>query len=351
MSCLACAQIEDCSEFAGGIISDTAPETGFYPLQDYSFLISCPSGYVCFAGTFPRVIFIPRGDIPEIIVGPGGTMSLLGCQSLLSVTPPPGTPFVLLVTFANSLFSQWASQEAECRAITTTVPAPVRISGHTRTDIGNTQQCFTASCGVEVCTPPGTFEITLFDATPDEIAATQARFNADALALATTNANAQCACTFLAPLVFDNPIDFIILPQAGANSPPNTGSGTETFPATNAVRFVGSATLTLPGQPVVYINACGNSPLTIPAGARSCRFSTNIRTVTGFSLYRIRITDSTFAVTYYDSGAVTNPPAGITTTVFNIPGGQTTFVPELTVQCGDSPGVSGSMDIEIDFGV
>ncbi len=351
MSCLACAQIEDCSEFAGGIISDTAPETGFYPTQDYSFLVACPSGYVCFAGTFPRVIFIPRGDVPEIIVGPGGTMSLLGCQSLLSVTPPPGTPFTRLVTFANSLFSQWASQEAQCRAITTTVPAPVRISGHTRVDVGNTQQCFTAACGATVCTPPGVFEVTMFDPTTDDVIATQARFDADALALATTNANSQCACSFLTPLVFDNPIDFLILPQAGANSPPNTGSASETFPAGNAVRFVGSATLTLPGQPVVYINACGNAPLTIPLGAASCRLTTNIRTSTGLTAYRILITDSTFGVTYYDSGVVLNPPAGITTIPFSIPGGQTTFVPSLQVQCGDPAGLSGSLDIEVDFGV
>ena len=120
--CFNCGAVIDCLEF-GGIISDVSPSNGFYAQQDYTFLIDCPVGYVCFEGIFPIVITIPKDGIPGITIGQGGTMSLLGCQSLISATIPVGASASDIQELANSLFQQWALQQAQCNALTT-IPRP-----------------------------------------------------------------------------------------------------------------------------------------------------------------------------------------------------------------------------------
>lgn len=200
MSCFACADIIDCVEF-GGIISDVSPANGFFATQDYTFLIDCPPGYICFPGTFPVIITIPKGDIPGVTITPGGTMSLRGCQSMIRVTIPIGASFFQIQALANTLFSQWAFQEAQCRA-KMTIPAPTFVGGrHTRTDVTNSEQCFTAHCTPDSagapsqqCVEPGQYSVTLFDASPDQIADTQTRLNANALKEATDSATGLLKC-------------------------------------------------------------------------------------------------------------------------------------------------------------
>jgi len=203
MSCYSCGAIIDCGEF-GGITPDLAPSRGFFATQGYTFILDCPPGYSCFPGYWPRVIDIPKDTIPEVIVTDGGNFSIYGCQGMVTVPIPIGISQAQTQLLVNNLFETWAFQQAQCKNKTSPgpgIPAPTLITGNTRTDVNSTEQCYTAHCNPEssgspksFCTPPGYMGATLFNATPDQIAAAQAQFNAAALDFATKSATTQLTC-------------------------------------------------------------------------------------------------------------------------------------------------------------
>lgn len=211
MSCRGCAANIDCGELSV-ITPDFAPSQGFYATQGYTFVLDCPPGYLCFKGYWPRPITIPPPIIPPVVIGDGGNMFLLGCRSMLSVQIPVGATRAQIQALANELQRQWALQQANCDNINTSpapgIPPPTPIPGGgggripgTRVTVTNDEQCYTAHCVPESagapytdCVEPGYYEQTLFNATPEQVAFLQAKFNADALALATSTAQSHLLC-------------------------------------------------------------------------------------------------------------------------------------------------------------
>lgn len=202
MSCEACSAVIDCAEF-GGVVGDLAPSGGFFATQDYTFLLDCPPGFLCFPGFYPRIITIPGDTIPEMLCD-GGNCFLKGCLSMIRVQAPLDNPFNFrrLVDFG---FSQWAQQQATCINRDTGpgpgLPAPILIPKANRTNLTNEERCFTAHCTPESsgppvtqCVEPGQYNLTLFDATLDQILAAQAQLNANALKEATDSANGLITC-------------------------------------------------------------------------------------------------------------------------------------------------------------
>lgn len=157
-------------------------------------------------------------------------------------------------------------------------------------------------------------------------------------------------CSFFKNLVWDSPMDALTLPQSGP--PPNTGTFTQSFPTPNSIRFVGSATMVVIGQPLIASNSNANAPLSVPSAPITCKLTTNIRSSSGTTVYQLQIMDPTFTTSYYDSTQVINPVPGVTTVSFTIPAGVTQVCPTLNLQCGlPAPPQSGAIDIEFDFGV
>jgi hypothetical protein len=158
------------------------------------------------------------------------------------------------------------------------------------------------------------------------------------------------ACPSFNNLVWDDPVDNLVLPQSGPA--PNTGSATETFPSSNAIRLVASATMTVIGQQLNFSNTNQNSPLTIPDTGSSCNVSVNIRSVSGFTTYDVKIWDVGFNNNYFDTGLIVVGATGTTTYPFVLPAGLTQVVCQIIVQCGQpNPPLSGAIDIQADFGV
>jgi len=104
----------------------------------------------------------------------------------------------------NDLFHTWALRQAQCINKTSPgpgIPPPTRIVGNTNTVVWSTEQCYTAHCNPSssgadqtVCAPARYMGATLFNATPEQIAAAQAQFNAVALDYATKTATQQLTC-------------------------------------------------------------------------------------------------------------------------------------------------------------
>lgn len=199
--CLGCGAVIDCGQF-GGVVSDVAPSSGIFATQGYSFIQTCPRGYYCIPGLFPRVISIGQGSIPPVIVNPNSNvLRLQGCQSVITRTIPLGATYVQIAIIAAQMQQAWAAQQAACNNLTQ-FPQPIRIpTGGGRLDMANTQQCFTAHCvpdtaGTPVtrCTPAGTFTEVLLNPTPALIGSFQASLDALAFNQAEDDANAALQC-------------------------------------------------------------------------------------------------------------------------------------------------------------
>lgn len=210
MSCRGCNIILDCEGLDGNPTSDVSPSRGgFFPTQDYTFVLDCPKGYTCFPGYYPRVIDIPGTTIPPVTVD-GNQMCLQGCLSLICENILPGTTQADLNALANFLFGEWALQQATCVNRRTGpapgVPPPKPLGGGgiifpKKLDVGNTEQSFTAHCNPESSGSPRTFTVsagvytvTLWNPTPDQISAVQAQMNATALQDAQNSAQKLLAC-------------------------------------------------------------------------------------------------------------------------------------------------------------
>lgn len=85
-----------------------------------SFIIQCPVGYVCQAGSFPRTIRYPPGRF--VIVYPpnpagGFIMRLQGCISEVTRTVPSGSTAAQLAALAAEIVNEVAQQQAQCDAV------------------------------------------------------------------------------------------------------------------------------------------------------------------------------------------------------------------------------------------
>lgn len=157
----------------------------------------------------------------------------------------------------------------------------------------------------------------------------------------------QNACAF-GSITWDAPPDVFNKPTL-----PNTFTFAVTFPTPHSIRAIGSATMVAIGQVLVWTNSNFNSVLTIPAGpARNCSIVATVRGSTGTNVYEGKVTDSTFAVVFGDTTQIISGPVGVVTTNFTIPAGVTQLGFSFSFQCGlPAPATSGSLDIQIDFGV
>lgn len=195
------------------------------------------------------------------------------------------------------------------------------------------------------CTPK-----TLLEGAKCILCMTEKQLLAAMVSIMCEGSPAGIACPSFNNLVWNDPIDVLTLPQSGP--PPNTGSATQTFPSGNAIRLVASATMSVVGQQLSYSNNNSNSPLTVPDSGSSCHLSVNVRSISGFTTYRVTIWDAPFNNNYFDSGLITNGATGITTSAFTLPAGVTQIACVLTVQVGQpNPPLSGAIDIQADFGV
>lgn len=105
------------------------PDIEIYNLQSgidftsvqLSFIISCPAGYTCTPGSFPRTITYPPGEweiiIPPGVVGGGGIIRLEGCTSDVVRIVPPGATEAEVAAIVAEVFAAVAAQQAECDAI------------------------------------------------------------------------------------------------------------------------------------------------------------------------------------------------------------------------------------------
>ncbi len=206
MSCRGCQAIIECD--GPGNELDVSQSFGFFATQDYSFVIDCPPGYICFDGNPP--IIIPGPSIPPVIYN-GGPMCLQGCLSLICVTPLATATQSDLQSLANFLFFEWAHQQAQCNKVRNSpgpgFPPPIKITGggggggggRNVVNVYNEIQCYTAHClpndaGHTDCVDQGTYGTSLYNPTDATVASTLAHFNAVALATAQQQATAGLVC-------------------------------------------------------------------------------------------------------------------------------------------------------------
>lgn len=108
-------------------ISGVAPtsDVTIYSLQDrlffngvpLSFLVTCPEGYYCPPGSFPRVITYPPGTFVIPFPPTGGfpiVLQLQGCQSLVQRTLPSDATDAQIQEAANEIIMEIGEQQAEC---------------------------------------------------------------------------------------------------------------------------------------------------------------------------------------------------------------------------------------------
>lgn len=111
-----------CSQISGvGPVTDVT----IYSLQDsilfngvpLSFLVTCPAGYYCPPGSFPRVITYPPGTfvIPQPLTGGFPiVLQLQGCQTLVSRTLAADATADEIQAAANEIILEVGEQQAEC---------------------------------------------------------------------------------------------------------------------------------------------------------------------------------------------------------------------------------------------
>lgn len=108
-------------------ISGVGPATDvtIYSLQDsllfngvpLSFLVTCPEGYYCPPGSFPRVITYPPGTFVIPQPPTGGfpiVLQLQGCQSLVQRTLASDATEAEIQAAANEIILEVGQQQAEC---------------------------------------------------------------------------------------------------------------------------------------------------------------------------------------------------------------------------------------------
>lgn len=110
MSCNGCTAVIQCDN------TDLAPSVGYEATQPYSILVTCPAGYYCAPGTFPKIIVIDPGTIPTVTIGQGSQVCIQGCLSLICMDLPANASAAKKQQVANALFLEFAQQQAICNA-------------------------------------------------------------------------------------------------------------------------------------------------------------------------------------------------------------------------------------------
>lgn len=143
--------MSNCFPCRAKICADSTDYLTTYSLTDslvfngvaLSFVVECPAGVICPPGAFPQTVVYPAGTfvlpVPQNPT-PGFpiVLSMMGCQSLVTITLPSGSSASAIAAAANSIILQVAAQQAECDTIPSTnqpqnpnVPGPVGPTGTT----------------------------------------------------------------------------------------------------------------------------------------------------------------------------------------------------------------------------
>lgn len=150
-------------------------------------------------------------------------------------------------------------------------------------------------------------------------------------------------CSFFNGAVWDSPIDTLL-----HTAPPNSDTFAQTFPTPHSVEINGTCTMVLPGQVLTGNNT---ALVTVPAGGATCKLRITVKASSGYCAFEIAIFDATFTTTYFDTTNIVQPPIDVTNYTFTIPNGVTQIALSWGMQIGNPVGVSGTMDIRVDFGV
>lgn len=359
MSCRGCQILIDCSGLDGNNL-DITPSEGFFATQDYTFVIDCPPGYICFNGNVP--IIIPKKDIPGV-TWDGGPMCLRGCLSQICVTPLPDATQADLNSLANFLFFTWAHQQAQCNKVKNPpgpgYTPPTRVGVNRPLTISNTEQCFTANCSsgsgapVTKCVAARTYGTTLYGTrTTDEVAILQAQMDSIALATATTQATAALFC-------FGAACSFGVIagwfPTTVNPTAPNTGSLTHTHPTGSSARVVASATCSVnvgSGQQFGEDNFGAGIAFPPLAAPCLCKITTTVTSISGYAKID-------FALYLNGSGTPTvvvfpaiTPTLGVTVYNFTMPIATAMVEMYYHVNVGNpSTTQNGAIDVQFDFGI
>lgn len=85
-----------------------------------SAIASCPVGFTCLPGTFPKTFTYPNGRWTITIPGPtrhgGGPLILKGCQTDIVRIVPVGATAAQIQAIVDAMFVEAAQQQAECDA-------------------------------------------------------------------------------------------------------------------------------------------------------------------------------------------------------------------------------------------
>jgi len=108
----------DCEGIAADAASYSIQDALYFNGTAVTAIVTCPPGATCVPGSFPPVITFPPGTFvfPDVPVVPGQpiTLSLQGCQSLVSITLPAGSSQAAIQAAVNAIIAQVAAQAAQC---------------------------------------------------------------------------------------------------------------------------------------------------------------------------------------------------------------------------------------------
>lgn len=166
MSCQACANFDIVTPDVFSAQSEV-----IYPTVALIEVVNCPPGYSCQPGQWPVVITITPDRLPPIVIPSGGTVAINGCSGPIVATK---SQFQNNLQFAQSIWAQWAAQQAGCDAISQTGVTP--IAGTCQL-IGN--DALTVTCtvqGTPTQVPANTYTQLVCD--PNQYAAVKSMLNA-----------------------------------------------------------------------------------------------------------------------------------------------------------------------------
>lgn len=92
--------------------------------QGLSFVQSCPPGFQCLPGIFPKVVTYPPGTFPPIPVPNPNTpnpnpmpLQIQGCSSTIIRLPPPNATGAQIQALIASMYLEYGQQQAVCDSI------------------------------------------------------------------------------------------------------------------------------------------------------------------------------------------------------------------------------------------
>jgi len=169
----------------------------------------------------------------------------------------------------------------------------------------------------------------------------------DATGTACTFSLIYSPCSFFKNIVWDNPIDTNQKPIL--HVPPNSGSGTLTYPAANSVLISGNCVI-IPGNPD-FQTALGNTGLVNTGGfTGTCRITVTAL-IAGDWIFEVFITDPTFLTTYFDTTVLTKNGNFNNTYTFTVPNIPQIAVGVTMIYGLNNNNANASGTFRVDFGV